>query len=80
MTPSGIEPVTFRFVAQYLNHCATISGPQCSVIIQINIFISETWISKTLEAQVLVKISPKFNDDSDGGKKFKLVHITVRKC
>jgi len=23
MTPSGIEPVTFRFVAQRLNHCAT---------------------------------------------------------
>jgi hypothetical protein len=27
MTPSGIEPSTFRFVSQYLNHCATISGP-----------------------------------------------------
>jgi hypothetical protein len=27
MTPSGIEPATFRFVEQYLNHCATISGP-----------------------------------------------------
>jgi hypothetical protein len=27
MTPSGIELATFRFVAQYLNHCATISGP-----------------------------------------------------
>jgi hypothetical protein len=27
MTPSGIEPATFRFVAQYLNNCATISGP-----------------------------------------------------
>jgi hypothetical protein len=26
-TPSAIEPATFRFVAQYLNHCATISGP-----------------------------------------------------
>jgi hypothetical protein len=25
--PSGIEPPTFWFVAQYLNHCATISGP-----------------------------------------------------
>ena len=23
MTPSRIEPVTFRFVAQHLNHCAT---------------------------------------------------------
>jgi len=23
MTPSGIEPATFRFVAQRLNHCAT---------------------------------------------------------
>ena len=23
MTPSAIEPTTFRFVAQHLNHCAT---------------------------------------------------------
>jgi len=23
MSPSGIEPATFRFVAQHLNHCAT---------------------------------------------------------
>jgi len=23
MTPSGIEPATFRFVAQHLIHCAT---------------------------------------------------------
>jgi len=23
MTPSGIEPATFWFVAQHLNHCAT---------------------------------------------------------
>jgi hypothetical protein len=27
MTPSGIEPPTFRFVAQYLKHSATISDP-----------------------------------------------------
>ena len=24
MTPPGIEPATFRSVAQYLNHCATM--------------------------------------------------------
>jgi len=23
MTPAGIEPTAFRFVAQHLNHCAT---------------------------------------------------------
>ena len=23
MTPAGIEPATFPFVAQHLNHCAT---------------------------------------------------------
>jgi len=23
MTPSGIEPATFRFVAQHLSHCVT---------------------------------------------------------
>ena len=23
MTPAAIEPATFRFVAQHLNHCAT---------------------------------------------------------
>jgi hypothetical protein len=30
MTPSGIEPVTFRFVAQYLNHCATATPRHCT--------------------------------------------------
>ena len=24
MTPTGIEPATFRFVTQNLNHCATV--------------------------------------------------------
>jgi hypothetical protein len=27
MTPSGIEPATFRFAAQYLNHCAIAVPP-----------------------------------------------------
>jgi len=33
LTPAGIEPATFRFVAQHLNHCATAvpSVAQCWV-------------------------------------------------
>jgi len=27
MIPTGIEPATFRFVAQQLNHCATAVPP-----------------------------------------------------
>jgi len=31
MTPSGIEPATFRFVAQHLNRCATaVPGSLCT--------------------------------------------------
>jgi hypothetical protein len=33
MTQSGIEPATFWFVAQYLNHCATISGPPNTFVV-----------------------------------------------
>jgi len=29
MTPARIEPATFRFVAQHLNHCAT-AVPHCT--------------------------------------------------
>ena len=36
MTPSGIEPATFRFVAQHLNHCAI------AVPIILNYFYSKT--------------------------------------
>jgi len=28
MTPAGIEPATFRFVAQHFNHCATAVPPK----------------------------------------------------
>ena len=29
MTPAGIEPATFQFVAQLLNHCATAVTKEC---------------------------------------------------
>jgi len=35
MTPAGIEPATFRFVAQHLNHCTT-AVPQTGKCLCIN--------------------------------------------
>ena len=42
LTPAGIEPATFRFVAQHLNHCATaVSLSACYYL------IFGTWYSPT---------------------------------
>ena len=35
MTPAGIEPVTFRFVAQHFNHCATMVPTLTTVLQEI---------------------------------------------
>ena len=40
MTPYGIEPATFRFVVQHLNHCATV-GP---LSINSTILISKMFV------------------------------------
>jgi len=32
ITPAGIEPATFRFVAQHLNHCAIAVPKEMNVI------------------------------------------------
>jgi hypothetical protein len=37
MTPSGIEPTTFWFVAQYLNHCATAVPDMFSIYVYSNL-------------------------------------------
>ena len=41
MTPAGIEPATFRFVAQLLNHCATgILTKICTVLSYLGVVYS----------------------------------------
>jgi len=39
LTPAGIEPATFRFVAQHFNHCATVVP---HMLININYKIGES--------------------------------------
>ena len=45
MTPAGIEPATFRFIAQHLNHCTTAVPKQDSV----DLFILEHVNSLSLD-------------------------------
>jgi len=37
MTPSGVEPATFRFVAQRLNHCATAVPSDICIRVCVNL-------------------------------------------
>jgi len=44
LTPAGIKPATFRFVAQHLNHCATAVPLQyvvCLIIALLNILLTK---------------------------------------
>ena len=36
LTLAGIEPATFKFVAQHLNHCTTAEGME----VQLHIFVT----------------------------------------
>jgi len=55
MTPAGIEPATFRFVAQRLNHCATAVPFQIHIIIIIIINVKDwtLWSVPSPELQLL---------------------------
>ena len=44
MTPSGIEPETFRFVAQHLNHCATAIA---YIPLYVTLIRQDLWIWKS---------------------------------
>jgi len=43
LTPAGIDPATFRFVAQHLNHCATAVPPENSKSRIILSSITKQW-------------------------------------
>jgi len=40
LTPAGIEPATFRFVAQHLNHCATAVPIVLYMVGNINVYFN----------------------------------------
>ena len=62
VTPSGIEPATFWFVAQHLNHCAT-AVPQRSIINVLKYRICAEQYNKCIKIQNLcIKLVIKKKD------------------
>ena len=54
MSPAGIKPATFRFVAQRLNHCVT-AVPGYLVVTYIFVHaIAQAFSSRTLTTEVRV--------------------------
>ena len=51
MTSSGIEPVTFRFIAQHLNHCAT-AVPQSLVVWEQKLYFEKVSMNLWSDLQV----------------------------
>ena len=68
MTPAGIEPATFRFVAQHLNHCATavpISACRWFYYKKIHVVpsSSELFSPRKVDAFITAIILPCFNSN-----------------
>jgi len=82
MTPSGIEPATFRFVAQHVNHCATA----VPIYIYIYIWLSLEWtlctrisqcVAKSLEHVFPLRIPSSISAVGKGCKTFHIKNKVV---
>jgi len=76
LTPAGIEPATFRFVAQHLNHCATaVPSPSSAVGIQLHVsalYVGHLQVVMLLTEQ-LYKMCGVFFGDGVGGRERDIV-------
>jgi len=52
LTPSGIEPATFRFVAQHRNHCATLYCRSAAKIVHNRMFAEDIESERDLHTEL----------------------------
>jgi len=69
MTPAGIEPATFRFVAQHLNHCATAVPLSTRVLIEYNKRRVEATEMDALRRSSRTVMGKLFKEGAKGKKK-----------
>ena len=61
LTPAGIEPATFRFVAQRLNHCATAANRSTTAhIFVIHQIIEKKWEDNETLHQLFLNLNKVF--------------------
>ena len=62
MTPSVNEPATFRFVAQYLNHCATavpsFQEYRSKITNSYYIIVRVVWIRRLANDRNIINLNP----------------------
>ena len=74
LTPAGIEPATFRFVAQHINHCATaVPSHQCRLPWIWKLLVSsETSAGICHPTQPLTEMSTRSISCGKGGRYARL--------
>ena len=70
LTPAGIEPATFRFVAQHLNHCATAVPDDGTVVPQ--------YVTRNLKSTQSRTLSLPTAQSRSEGQVLKLLFVKYR--
>jgi len=56
LTPSGIEPATFRFVTQHLNHCATAVPNKLNNFFKITVILNNVFRPQKTRKKTTIKL------------------------
>ena len=59
LTPAGMEPATFRFVAQHLNHCATAVPLKLPILQKENFTENIQQLHKTNTVVLNLEVMPR---------------------
>jgi len=72
LTPAGIEPATYSFVAQHLNHCATAVSPRISKVgISLRGFLGNLDVQYIFVDIMCIEYYPNGMNSAENADKFE---------